>query len=172
MQKPKFVNKYENYRAREGTIQTGESMTDTSQAEDVDIYKCIEKYGIQSLLNQTQASEFLYLDNTNANMGLAEAIRQREQMEEYFKNMPARARKVFGDSVDTFIEKYKNREFDDFLTTGALSEEQTAKINEFDLQQRNIEKEAMRAEIRKQIELENELKTEITVPKGDLNEKV
>lgn len=121
--KVKFKNKFEEYKEKKGTVQKGESMTDQSQAEDCDIYACLKKYGITTLVNQTQAKEFMYLDNTNRNMTLDEAVRVKKQMEEYFKQQPARVRKVFGDNVDMFIEKYKAGQFDDFLSTGVLNEE-------------------------------------------------
>lgn len=134
---PKLKNKYEEYREKEGHTQIGESLTNQSQAEDADINKCIEKYGIQSLIAQTMASEPLYLDNTNRNMTLDEAVRQRQQMDEYFAKLPAKARKQFGDSSEIFYQKYKTGEFDDMLTYGILSKEQIMAIgglNEKDLQ--------------------------------------
>lgn len=121
--KYKLKNKFQEYKTREGTKALGESMTDQSQREECDIYTCIKKYGISTLVNKTQATEFLYLDNTNRNMTLDEAVRVRKDMEEYFKQQPARVRKVFGDNVDMFIEKYKQGEFTDFLTTGVLNDE-------------------------------------------------
>lgn len=121
--KVKIKNVYNEMKPREGTKQIGESMTDQSQAEETDIYSCLKKYGITSLVNKTQAQEFLYLDNTNRNMTLDEAVRQRKELEEYFKQQPARVRKVFGDNVDMFIEKYNNHQFDEFLQTGILNEQ-------------------------------------------------
>lgn len=121
--KYKLKNKFNEYKTREGTKALGESMTDQSQREECDIYTCLKKYGISTLVNKTKATEFLYLDNTNRNMTLDEAVRVRKDMEEYFKQQPARVRKVFGDNVDMFIEKYKQGEFTDFLTTGVLNDE-------------------------------------------------
>lgn len=121
--KYKLKNKFQEYKTREGTKALGESMTDQSQREECDIYTCLKKYGISTLVNKTKATEFLYLDNTNRNMTLDEAVRVRKDMEEYFKQQPARVRKVFGDNVDIFIEKYKQGEFTDFLTTGVLNDE-------------------------------------------------
>lgn len=126
--KVKLVNKYEQYKQHEGTYQKGESKTDKSQAQDTEIYNCIEKYGIQSLMRQSQAKEPMYLDNTQ-NMTLDEAVRTRYQMDEYFKQMPARARKVFGDNPDVFYEKYKRGEYDNFLETGALTQEQVYELS-------------------------------------------
>lgn len=121
--KYKLKNKFNEYKTREGTKALGESMTDQSQREECDIYTCLKKYGISTLVNKTMASEFMYLDNTNRNMTLDEAVRVRKDMEEYFKQQPARVRKVFGDEVDMFIEKYKAGEFNEFLETGVLNEE-------------------------------------------------
>lgn len=128
--KAKLKNKFAEMKEKEGHIQIGESMTDQSQAEDTDIYKCIEKYGIQSLIRQTEAKEFLYLDNTNRNLTLDEALRQKEQMNEYFKNLPARVRKQFGDDIEIFYQKYNRGEFDEMLNHGILSKEQVQAIGE------------------------------------------
>lgn len=130
--KYKLVKKFENYKEREGTKNVGESLTDQSQTEECDIYACLKKYGITTLVNKTKAEEFMYLDNTNRNLSLDEAVRMRKSMEEYFYQQPARVRKVFGDSVDMFIEKYKNNEFGDFLTTGVLNEQMVAELTKGD----------------------------------------
>lgn len=121
--KYKLKNKFKEYKTREGTKALGESMTDQSQREECDIYTCLKKYGITTLVNKTQATEFLYLDNTNRDMTLDEAVRMRKDLEEYFKQQPARVRKVFGDNVNIFIEKYQKGDFNDFLTTGVLNDE-------------------------------------------------
>ena len=117
--------KYDQYGAKEGVWQEGESMTDTSQAEDSEIYSCIEKYGIQSLMRQSKANEeYLNYRDNREDMTLDEAVRYKEEMGEYFKQMPARARKVFGDNPDIFYEKYKRGEFDQLMETGAMTPEQ------------------------------------------------
>ena len=121
--KIKLKNKYEEYKERMGTITKGESMTDQSQREETDIYACLSKYGASTLVNKTMAQEYLYLDNTNANMTLDEAVRIRKEMTDYFEQLPARVRKTFGDKADIFIEKYKQGEFTDFIATGVLSNE-------------------------------------------------
>lgn len=126
--KVKLVNKFENYTTHEGTYTKGESMTDQSQRQEADIYACLEKYGAQALLNKTRAQEFLYLDNTNANMTLDEAVRIQKDMKDYFEQLPAKVRKTFGDKAEIFIEKYKRGEFNDFIATGVLSDEMVAEL--------------------------------------------
>ncbi len=103
-------------------------MTDKSSAQETDIYYCLNKYGATTLLNKTINEQFMYLDNTNRNLTLDEAVHQREQLNEYFINMPAKCRKVFGDNFDNFVEKYKSGDLNDFLKTGTLSQEQVNKI--------------------------------------------
>lgn len=140
----KFKNKFENYCEHAGTTTTGESLTDQSQAAEADIYKCIEKYGVTTLMRQSMAKEHMYLDNT-ATMGLSpdDVLRQKEQMAEYFDTMPARARKVFGDNIDVFQEKYRNGEFDDFINTGALSKEQVDLLQADIKERKSIERNAI-----------------------------
>lgn len=126
--KVKIKNKYEEYKTREGTLAKGESMTDQSQREETDIYTCLNKYGMSALVNKTIAKEYLYLDNTNKNLTLDEAVRIRKEMTDYFEQLPARVRKTFGDKADIFIEKYKQGEFTDFIATGVLSEEMVQEL--------------------------------------------
>ena len=121
--KVKFTNKYETYKRKEGIYGEGISMTDKSQAEEADIYKCIEKYGIATMMRQSMAQEPIYLDNTKK-MTLQEAVNMRKYMDEYFEQLPARCRKVFGDDPETFYQKYKSGDFNDFLNTGVMTEEQ------------------------------------------------
>lgn len=137
--KYKLVKKFDTYKEKEGTIQQGESKTNQAEREESDIYTCLKKYGVQSLVNKTQATEFLYLDNTNRNMTLDEAIRMRNDMNEYFKQQPARVRKVFGDNVDVFIEKYKTGKFDDFVSTGILNDEMVKELTEIPSEKIEIE---------------------------------
>jgi len=121
--KPKFKNKYENYSEKKGTVNNEPSVTDKSLAQDVDIYACIEKYGIGTLMRKTQANEYLYADTTTKPKNLHEALQQRKQLDEYFKQQPASVRKQFGDSAEEFIYKFQNGDFNEMISTGILSEE-------------------------------------------------
>lgn len=140
----KLVNKYDTYKRKEGIYNVGESKTDKSQAEDSDIYNCIKKYGINSLIRQTQASEPLYLDNTTRNMTVADAVRMREQMDDYFDQLPAGIRKMFGDSTEVFYQKYKAGEFNDFLETGILTDEQIKYMTNEQIKEDNYYEEMAR----------------------------
>lgn len=121
--KIKFKTRFTTTGEKEGTTFTEESLTDQSQAEDVDIYQCLKKYGITTLVNKTQATELLYGDYKNPNFTLDEAVRARGELEEYFLQQPARVRKMFGDNPDRFIEKYKMGEFNEMLEAGIVNEE-------------------------------------------------
>lgn len=138
--KLKIKKKYDEYKTREGTKTIGDSMTDDSQRMECDIYACLDKYGATTLINQTQAKEFLYLDNTNRDMTLDEAVRIDNYMREYFDELPARVRKQFGDKAEVFIEKYKRGEFNDFISTGVLSEQM---VNELELNRKEVTNEQM-----------------------------
>lgn len=151
--KIKLKNKYAEYKEREGTKTVGDSMTDQSQQEECDIYSCLKKYGITTLVNKTQAQEFMYLDNTNRNLTLDEAVRQRNQMNEYFKQQPARVRKIFGDNVDNFIEKYKAGQFDEMLQTGILNEEMVRQLTPEEVTLPKVEiQETTKGEVNEQVE--------------------
>ncbi|UPW40952.1 internal scaffolding protein [Sigmofec virus UA08Rod_6044] len=141
----KFETQYDRQKEKEGKTYTEDSLTDQSQAEDTDIYSCLKKYGITTLVNQTKAKEFMYLDNTNRNLTLDEAVRQRQQMEEYFLQQPARVRKAFGDSVDQFIEEYKMGKYGNMLDTGILTNEMIEELTKSDL---TIEQPPIKGEIK------------------------
>lgn len=121
--KMKFKTRFTTVGEKEGTKFTEPSLTDQSQSEDVDIYQCLKKYGITTLVNKTQATELLYGDYKDPNFTLDEAVRARNELEEYFVQQPARVRKMFGDNVDMFIEKYKMGQFNEMLEAGIVNEE-------------------------------------------------
>lgn len=120
----KLKNKYACYRKRddEGTFFKEESKTDRSQAEDSQIKSCIEKYGMAGLLAQAKAKEPIYCDMTKA-VTIENALSIRKEVNDYFANMPAKARKQFGDNPELFYEKYKRGEFKDFIEVGAMTDE-------------------------------------------------
>lgn len=126
----KFRTKYETVGRKVGIYGTAESVTDKSLTQDAEIYSCLEKYGMQAMINKSKAKEELYLDNTNRNMSMADALRVKEEINEYFKNLPAKARKVFGDNVEQFYFKWKNNELDDMIETGVISAERAKLIME------------------------------------------
>lgn len=133
-----LVNKYENYKQRKGTKNVGISKCCKEDAEEVNIYKCIEKYGMGQILNQTMAQHPLYLDNTNTPKTIQEAVEMQKQCEEYFLQLPARVRKVFDDNKDVFYQKYIKGEYADFLTTGVVTEDM---INELTINKGDFENE-------------------------------
>lgn len=127
--KYKLKRRYDEYKQHEGTHTTQESKTDRSQQEEVDIYKVIEKYNATGIIPKTRNEEPMYLDHTGlTGLTLDEVMRQRQQMEEYFYNMPAKVRKIFGDNIDEFVGKYRNGDFNNFIETGALTEKQIDEI--------------------------------------------
>ncbi len=136
-----LVNKYENYKQRKGTENVGISKCHKEDAEEVNIYNCIEKYGMGQILNQTMAQQPLYLDNTNTPKTIQEAVEMQKQCEEYFLQLPARVRKVFDDNKDIFYQKYIKGEYADFLTTGVVTEDMIneLQINKGDFTYENAE---------------------------------
>lgn len=146
--KMKFNTRFTTKGEKQGTNFTEPSLTDQSQAEDVDIYQCLKKYGITTLVNKTQATELLYGNYKDPNFTLDEAVRARNELEEYFIQQPARVRKMFGDNVDMFIEKYKMGQFDEMLEAGIVNEEiikayQEKENIKIDKPTENVEKEVM-----------------------------
>ncbi len=147
----KFVNKYENYKQREGTINEEISLCKKDEAQEVDIYKCLEKYGMGQLINQTMAMQPIYIDNTNMPKTLQESVQMQKDFDEYFKNLPARVRKVFDDNKDVFYQKYMRGDYTDYLTTGVMTQDMvnSLKIDKEDFlnNEQNVSEVAKRTDI-------------------------
>lgn len=126
----KVLTKYDLTGKKTGTFNKGITKTDKSQYEDSDIKCCLEKYGMGALLCQNAAAEPLYLDNTYRNLNVADAVRLRNELKEYYLNLPAKVRKAFGDNPDIFYEKYKQGEFNEMKMYGILTDEMEENINE------------------------------------------
>lgn len=155
----KLVDKYKYYNMkRRKPIQT-ESMTDKSKTDEVDIYKCIEKYGIQTMIRQTKAKENIlnYCDATPMMMTLDEKIEYRNQIDEYFKELPAIIRKKYGDNSTEFYNKFKNGDFKEMIEADIITEDIAKKYQE-EIEKYNKETiENAKEEIRKKIQIENEV---------------
>jgi len=111
---------------KEGTKIKGESMTNQSALEDTEIYTIIEKYAC-GIIPKTKNEQPMYIDTTVFPTSVNEALEIRGQMEEYFEQMPALARKRFGDNFNSFYEDYRAGNYKKFLEVGALTQ---AQINE------------------------------------------
>lgn len=128
------------------------TQTDFSCQADTDIYALIDKYGIKSLMAQNRPEHELYIDTSviPRNMTLQDALKMKKDFDEYFKQMPATVRKVFGDNADNMYLRYKQGEFDELIKHGILSKEQI-----------EIQKQAIKEERRNIYhEIDNELKME------------
>lgn len=112
----------------EPTNSTEQSKCDLSQQADTEIYSLIEKYGIKSIWNKDRPEQELFIDTTilPKNMTLAEAMQLKEEFTTYFKNAPAKFRKLYHDSPDEFYLAYKQGEYERLIYSGALTEEQIA----------------------------------------------
>lgn len=123
--------KYNEYRSHKGTTYKEKSITDKSQQADCDIYKCIEKYGIESLMKKTQAKDYLYIDMSSIiNPDRNQAMTQLKELNDYFEKLPATVRKAFGDNKDKFRVMFRAGEFDEFISNGILSEDMVKGIEE------------------------------------------
>lgn len=120
----KIVNKYETYKQNYGemTENKSPSLTNKTRAAQTEIKNIVEQYGMEGLVAKWEASEPFYADMTEA-VTVENALELRQMANDYFENLPARARKVFGDNPDLFYEKYKQGDFDGFIKTGVLTEE-------------------------------------------------
>lgn len=102
---PVFVNKYENYTQKKGTMnikQTEEDCANQSHAEKCDIKTAILKYGMipPELI---EPKEKLYLTNIDEQLTLNERLQRDEYFTDYFYNMPAKIRKEYHDNPQEFI---------------------------------------------------------------------
>lgn len=120
-------NKFENYKPREGTIQQYQDESDRAdqtRAEECNIKKMIEKYGVMPFEMLNKASEQLYLNNLGESMTLTEKVKMREQIDDYFNNLPAKARKEFKDDKEVFYNSIITGQFDKMIEYGIFDEQQ------------------------------------------------
>lgn len=102
---PVFVNKFENYKEKKGTVNKMENEDDKanqSHAEKTDIKLAIRKYGMIPP-EMIEPNEKLYLANIDENLTLNERMKRQEYMTEYFYKMPAKLRKEYHDNAQEFI---------------------------------------------------------------------
>lgn len=142
---PKLKTQFTERYQKKGTIITEPSKTDLTQQQDSDIYAMFEKYGVNGVIPQTKAGNYMFIDTihdpTMQKMTLQETLMLENEIENYYASLPAKVRKVFGDNKKEFLHKYKNREFDDFLNYGILSREQINILNEKKTEVKNDEKQ-------------------------------
>lgn len=121
----KMVDKYSLYNQDEERIsrlKKNDLVTNQDRAAQTEVKQIVNTYGMDSLTTKWEAAEPFYCDMQEA-VTLENALKLKEEANEYFANMPARARKVFGDNPDIFYQKFMQGEFEDFIKTGALNEE-------------------------------------------------
>lgn len=145
---PKLKTQFSERYVKKGTVITEKSKTDLTQQQDSDIYAMFEKYGVNGVIPQTKAGNYMFIDTINdplmQKMTLQETLLMENEIEEYYASLPAKVRKVFGDNKREFLHKYKNKEFDNFLNYGILSQEQVNMLTEKEhTEVKNEQKEAL-----------------------------
>ena len=136
----KFVNKYENYRTREGTYNIKASPDDMANQENAmytSVKKMIQKYGILPKSTQTTPNEQLYIDNTYNDMTINEKLKFRRDLNDYFNELPPQLRKKFQDNPNDFIESVIYKEYDKLVETGIYSQEYAEQQRQKDLEKQN-----------------------------------
>ena len=144
-------NKYDNYKPREGTIQKNTEGADQSRAADTDLKIMIQKYGIMPFELLNKAKEPLYLNNLGESMTINEKLKMREEIDLYYENLPANARKAFNDSKENFYQSIMSGQFDKMIEYGI-----------FEKQNADIYKEQLNTTQNKINELEKQLNEERT----------
>lgn len=169
MTKTKFKTYYDVIGEKEGTTFTDESLTNQDSEKETNINCMLQKYGMSELVRRTTAKEELaqYVDLSNVAeiKTLDEVIKMRNQMTEYYKQLPSFLRKKFGDNEDIFIEKFEKGEFDDFINGEIITKEIADSINE----QREFKKLQEKEKIKEQIRAEIEAKQELEVNNDQKN---
>lgn len=120
--KPKFKNRFTETGEKKnyGTKIKGESMTDTSLAEELDIKTMCKKYGLNSVLARTQVTEAMYGYDLTEATNFNERLEIRQRMEQYYNSMPAIVRKEFGDKFNKFYEMYATGDTEKMYKLGIL----------------------------------------------------
>lgn len=147
-----FKRKTDCYFVTNGTINRLEREDDKanqSRAEEVDIKKVIEKYGIMPIEMLNIAKTPLYIDNLGSELTYNERLKQIQEVEDYYDTqLPAKVRKAFGDSKDNFYNALITGNYEKFIDFKILEKEQIEEIEN----RRNAKKIKI-------AELENQLET-------------
>lgn len=127
-----FKRKTECYFITKGTINRLEREDDKanqSRAEEVDIKKVIEKYGIMPIEMLNIAKTPLYIDNLGSELTYNERLKQIQEVEDYYDTqLPAKVRKAFGDSKDNFYNALITGNYEKFVDFKILEQEQIEEI--------------------------------------------
>ena len=126
--KTKFTTKWEHQQST-GTIQTMDheaDCADQTRADETEIKKMIEKYGILPLQSMLNAKEPIFLncftgETTEETYNRIEDIKRTE---EYFNNLPANVRKQYGDDYRNLWEDLQNNKFQKAQNLGIMENEQ------------------------------------------------
>lgn len=120
------------YHETKGTINVMEKPDDKanqSRAEEVDIKKVIEKYGIIPIEMLNMAKQPLFIDNLGSELSYNERLKQVQEIEDYYDTqLPAKVRKAFGDSKDNFYNALITGNYDKFIDFKILEQDQIAEI--------------------------------------------
>ena len=141
-------------KEKEGTIQEFADEGDKANQEryeDTNIRLIIAKYGIMPFEMRNQAQENLYLNNLGESMTLNEKLQMRQEVDEYFENLPANVRKNYNDSKEEFYQSIMTGDFEKLKADNVFSEEQ---VTEYSNQ--------LNAQKNKMAQLEQQLQTERT----------
>lgn len=156
--KRKLRTKTGLYIETPGTLNKMETLDDRanqSRAEECDIKMIIEKYGTMPLEYLNAAREPLYLDNRGTELTLTERLKQKAEIEEYFKTLPASVRKEFNDNYDVLIETINDKEYNKLTEYGIFTNEMVENYQKQDNEMSNKI---------------SELQREIEILKGEQNE--
>lgn len=141
-------------KEKEGTTQKYKDEGDKANQEryeDTNIRMIIAKYGIMPFELRNQAQENLYLNNLGETLSIQQRLEMREEVDQYFENLPASVRKNYKDSKEEFFQAIMTGDFSRLKADNIFSESQ---IEEYD-KQINAQKYKMQ-------ELEKQLKEERT----------
>lgn len=100
--------KSELYKKTNGTINRLADAGDKanqSRAEECDIKRIIEKFGILPIEMLNKAKEPLYLDTLDIPRDINARLQEKYRVEDYFESLPAAVRKEYNDSADVFYNK-------------------------------------------------------------------
>ena len=123
----KLKNKWECYKETEGTTNKMVDSADKAnqeRLEETDIKIMIEKYGILPFELLNQAKENLYLDFRGENMTINERLKLKEQVDDYFEQLPANVRKNYDDDKQLFYEQIVTGEFEQLIKDNVFTQEQ------------------------------------------------
>lgn len=166
----KLLKKYDLYKEKEGTRHQMIDESDKAnqaRAEETDIRLMIQKYGIMPFEMMNQAKENLYLDMRGESMTINEKLKMKQQVDDYFNQLPANVRKNYADNKELFYEQIITGEFEQLIKDNVFTEQQANNYAQIQKEQLGLKIDKFKEEILN--EYQNNIASQESVPNNSVS---